>query len=295
MLNHLLLVTALFLTPSALMAPAIEQAQAFFSAGNYDEAIQILLAAHDLAPQEPAIDYWLERSYYEKQNYEQAIAYGEQAVKVAAHNAEYYRWLGRVYGAKAEQAHSFFLARKVKGAFETAVRLDPLNIAAERDFIQYLVEAPWIVGGDKEKAKRQIDYVATVDPLQGQLARAAFYTVERKWKQAELEYSAVMDREPREKEPYMEAADFFEGRSDADNLERAIARASLIGIHDPRIDFYRAVVLVLRRADLHTAEVLLGSYVDKVPERSDYPSHNAALKWLREARNNPGSNEVTRR
>src|SRR6266516_4162328 len=74
---------------------------------------------YQMAPEDPAINYWLSRSYYEEKNYDLAIAYGEQAVKGASQNAEYHRWLGRAYGAKAEQSHSFFLARKVKKAFET--------------------------------------------------------------------------------------------------------------------------------------------------------------------------------
>jgi len=216
-------------------------------------------------------------------------------VKKASQNAEYHRWLGRAYGAKAEQSHSFLLARKVKTAFETAVRLDPLDVAARRDLIQYLAEAPWIAGGDKEKAKQQIDYVAMLDPVQARLSRAAFFAAQKRWKQAELEYIAALDLQPDQSEPYMEAADFFVDRRDAASLDRVISEAGRIGIHDPRIGFYRGVVLVLRRADLQTAEVLLGSYVDKVPERSDYPSHNSALRWLRLARNNDAGNDLSRR
>jgi tetratricopeptide (TPR) repeat protein len=130
-------------------------AQAEFEEGNYAEAIKTLLAAHDSAPDE-SIDYWLSRAYYEEEDYDQAIAYGEKAVKTGPQNSEYYRWLGRAYGAKAERSHSLFLARKVKNAFEAAVHLAPRNVNARRDLMQYLVEAPGIVGGNKEKAKQQI-------------------------------------------------------------------------------------------------------------------------------------------
>jgi tetratricopeptide (TPR) repeat protein len=276
-------------------AQPVQTARALFSTGNYDEAIKTLLTAHYASPGDAAINYWLERSYYEKQNYEQAIVYGEQAVTIDSQNAEYHQWLGRAYGGKAEQSHSFFLARKVKKTFETAVDLAPRNVAARRDLIQYLIEAPWIVGGDKEKAKQQIDVVATLDPIQGRLARAGFLVSEKRWKQAELEYLAAVDQQPSQAEPYMEAAEFFAGRRDAENLEGVIGQAARIGIHDPRIDFYRAVVLVLRRADLPAAEALLGSYLDKAPERSDYPSHNAALRWLRIARNNANGKELSRK
>jgi tetratricopeptide (TPR) repeat protein len=276
-LIHLVLIAATLVGP-------VQAALSHFEAGEYDEAIRTLIAAHHVAPEDAGINYWLARSYYEQENYDLAIAYGEQAVKTASENAEYHRWLGRAYGAKAEQSHSFFLARKVKKAFETAVSLAPLNIAARRDLMQYLVEAPWMVGGDKGKAKEQIHFIAELDPVQGRLARAAFFSAEKKWEEAEVEYLAVLDRHPDNIEPYMEAADFFADRRDANNLDRVLAHIGRLGVADPRHDFYRAVVLVLRRADVPTAEALLHSYVKNVPQRSDYPSHKSALRWLAAAR-----------
>ena len=79
----------------------------------------------------------------------------------------------------------------------------------------------------------------------------------------------------------MEVAEFFADRKDANNLDRVLGDASRVNPRDPRLDFYRAVVLILRGTDLPAAEKLLTSYIANVPLRSDYPSHNAARKWLR--------------
>jgi tetratricopeptide (TPR) repeat protein len=269
----------LFLLAAVLVGP-IEAAQSDFEAGRYDDAIKALLAMHQTAPEDAAVNHWLSRTYYEEKNYDLAIEYGEQAVKGASQNAEYHRWLGRAYGAKAEQSRSFFLARKVKKAFETAVNVAPLNIAARRDLMQYLVEAPWIVGGDKEKAKQHVEFITKLDPVQGRLARAAFLSTEKKWREAEVEYLAALDQHPDTIQSYIEAADFFTDRKDAVNLELVLAGASHSGFRDPRLEFYRAVVLVLRRTELSTAEASLRTYLTSVPERSDYPSHRAALTWL---------------
>jgi tetratricopeptide (TPR) repeat protein len=281
-----LLITLILLSPRGELSEpqAIQFAQADFEAGNYTGAVKTLTPVHDSSPRDAAINYWLARCYYEQENFDQAVAYAEQAVKWSPENSEYQRWLGRAYGAKAEQSHSFFLARKVKNAFEAAVTLAPRSIAARRDLMQYLVEAPWIVGGDKDKAKQQIDSISNLDPIEGHLARAAYFSTEKKWKEAETEYLAVLDGHPGRIEPYMEAAEFFAGRKDRDKLDRAISGATRISASDPRLDFYRAVVLVLRHTDLPLAESLLHTYVAKVPQRSDYPSHNRALVWLRAAR-----------
>ena len=102
----------------------------------------------------------------------------------------------------------------------------------------------------------------------------------KKWREAEVEYLAALDQHPDTIQSYIEAADFFADRKDVVNLELVLAGASHSGFRDPRLEFYRAVVLVLRRTELSTAEASLRTYLTSVPERSDYPSHRAALTWL---------------
>src|SRR5207244_2089010 len=265
-------------TPGRL--PAIQMAQTEFEPGNDSAAVQTLTAALSEAPQDSSLHYWALRSYYELRDFENAVTHGETAVKLDPQNAEYTRWLGRAYGAKAEESRSFFLARKVKQAFEAAVHLAPTSIAARRDLMQYLVEAPWIVGGDKGKAREQVDAISKMDPVQGHLARGAFFAADKQWKLAEGEYEAALDNRPQLIDSYMEVAEFFTDRQDAQALDRAIEAARRIDSKDPRLEYYTAVSLILRRNDLPTAEKLLRLYVANVPERSDYPSHKSAQEWL---------------
>ena len=278
----MILVTLLFAL--LLNEATIQTAQSQFDAGSYKAALDTLSTALAKSPNDAPLHYWSARSNYELRDYDKAISESETAVKLDPKNAEYNRWLGRAYGAKAEQSRSFFLARKVKQAFEAAVRLAPGDIAARRDLMQYCVEAPWIVGGDKDKARQQIEAIAAIDPIQGKMARAAYLATDKQWKAAEAEYVSLMGQHPQNLDAYMEAADYFAGRNDANNLERAINTASQIGPQDPRLNYYRAVVLVLRQSELPTAAKLLQAYIS-VPERSDYPSHRSATEWLRRTSN----------
>jgi tetratricopeptide (TPR) repeat protein len=254
--------------------------RAQFEAGNYKTALNTLTAAMGTFPNDASLHYWIARTDYELRNYDQAINHAEIAVMLAPQNAEYNRWLGRAYGAKAEESHSFFLARKVKQAFEAAVKLAPLNIAARRDLMQYCVEAPWIVGGDKDRAKQQIDAIAAIDPVEGRLARGAYLTAEKQWKAAETEYLGVLEQHPSHIDPYMEVSEFFASRKDPANLERTVDAASQVNSRDPRLDFYRAVTLILKGTDAPTAKQLLSTYIASVPEKSDYPSHKSATEWM---------------
>jgi len=278
----MILVTLLFAL--LLNEATIQTAQSQFDAGNYKAALDTLSTAIAKSPNDAPLHYWSARSNYELGDYDKAISESETAVKLDPKNAEYNRWLGRAYGAKAEQSRSFFLARKVKQAFEAAVRLAPGDIAARRDLMQYCVEAPWIVGGDKDKARQQIEAIAAIDPIQGKMARAAYLATDKQWKAAEAEYVSLIGQHPQNLDAYMEAADYFTGRNDANNLERVINAAPQIGPQDPRPNYYRAVVLVLRQSELPTAAKLLQAYIS-VPERSDYPSHRSATEWLRRTSN----------
>jgi predicted Zn-dependent protease len=258
-------------------APAV---RAQFDSGNYKGAQSALTLALKNSPNDASLHYWLGRTNYELRNYDDAVSQIELAVKLAPENAEYNRWLGRAYGAKAEESHSFFLARKVKQAFELAVKLAPGNVAARRDLMQYCAEAPWIVGGDKDKAKQQIAAIAAIDPVEGRLARAAYLTTEKQWKAAEAEYTAVLDQHPGRIDPYMEAMEFFAGRKDVSNLDRAVEAALRVDSRDPRLGFYRGIALILKGTDSATAQKLLNTYISSVPEKSDYPSHKSATEWM---------------
>jgi tetratricopeptide (TPR) repeat protein len=281
MIFRVLLILFLLKSSLALAAAAPADAvQAQFETGNYSAAIKTVNAALSEAPEDASLHFWALRSYYELRDYNNAVTHGEKAVKLDPHNAEYNRWLGRAYGAKAEQNHSFFIARKVKQAFEAAVHLAPMSIPARRDLMQYLAEAPWIVGGDKTKAKEQIEMISKIDPVEGHLARGAYFAADKKWQEAEREYVAAVDAHPQRLDSYIEVAEFFEDRKNAREIERVVDAARGIDPKDPRLDYYAAVSMILRRNQLPTAEHLLRSYLANVPPRSDYPSHRAAEQWL---------------
>src|SRR6266516_1611349 len=154
-------------------------------------------------------------------------------------------WLGRSYGLAAEQAHSFLLARKVRREFETAVQLDPGNLAARRDLMEFYLEAPWVLGGSQEKARQQAEAIAARDAVEGHLARAAFWQGLHQPLRAEAEYREALELKPARVEPYFEMAEFYEKRGEAGEVEGALKAALLMQPLDPRLDYYRGVARVL--------------------------------------------------
>jgi tetratricopeptide (TPR) repeat protein len=251
-----------------------------FELGEYKEVTSSLQAALAQEPQNSSLAFWLMRSYYELDMFEEAISYGERAVEAAPSNSEYHLWLGRAYGRKAEKKKSFSFARKTREEFERAVDLDPANLAARRDLMEFYLDAPWILGGGKDKALQQAEAIAKLDPVEGCLARGSYWQNLKKLDSAEAEYAKALELRPGRIEPYFELADFYQARQDASRLEAATEAAAHLDPRDSRLAYYQGVARILARKDLGEAEQYLQTYLAAHPPRHDSPSQASAHVWL---------------
>ncbi len=259
-------------------APSVAAAKQEFQAGKFGAAIQTLRGA-GAAGKSAEASYWMERSYYELRDFDNAVAAGEEAVRLAPQNSDYHMRLGRSYGGKADRDHSFTLARRVKKEFEEAVRLDPKNIQARRDLAEFYMDAPWIVGGSKDAALDQVNAIAALDPLQGHLARAAFFAAEKKNDQAEAENKQVLAAHPQHIGAYAEVAGFYLREGRVAELRSTVDAAAKVRASDPRLAYFRGVAAVLSGSNLAAGEQDLKSYLAN-PPWSDWPSQAAAREWL---------------
>src|SRR6202451_2433487 len=189
----------------------IQTAQRQFNAGNYSAAITTLQSAITQNPSNGEAYYWLGRTYYEIRDYDNAIAAGEKSIALDPKNSVYHQWLGRIYGGKADRDRSFSYARKVKKEFEAAVELNPDKVAARRDLEEYDLQAPWVVGGNKDEGKAQVDAIAARDPVAGHLARGVYdMDGAKKADLAEKEYREVLAAKPAKIDEYLEVIAFFQ-------------------------------------------------------------------------------------
>ena len=259
----------------------IQAAQRQFNSGNYSGAISTLQGAASQNPQNAEVQYWLGRCYYELKDYDNAITAGEKSIALDPKNSIFHEWLGRIYGGKADRDRSFSYARKVKKEFETAVALNPANIAARRDLEDYEIEAPWMVGGSKDDAKAQMDAIVALDPVEGNLAKAMYDDEAlKKPDQAEQDYKAALAANPKKIDPYLDALSFYQQENKPALMQAALQQASQVAPNDPRLTFYKGVALVLAGSNFPEAEQDLKSYLASTPDRSDWPSHASAREWL---------------
>jgi tetratricopeptide (TPR) repeat protein len=262
-------------------AADLRSAKESFDAGDYVSAQKTLQATLEKSAADPEIHFWLGRSSYELFDFNSAAVSFERAIQLDPKSSLYRQWLGRACSEKADREHSLSLAHKTKKEFQIAVQLDPSNVSARRDLAEYEMDAPWIAGGDKDDARKQVEAIAALDPVEGSLARAQYiFHVEKKPAQAEEFYRQLLRQKPQQIQPYFEVARFFQGRDRPADIELAIQGAASIDASDPRLDYFRGVALFLEGKDLPGAERFLSQYLRMAPQRSNWPFHADALEWL---------------
>ena len=172
------------------------------------------------------------------------------------------------------------MARRTHHEFEIAVQLDATNINAQRDLIEFMANAPGDLGGGEKHALDQIRTLSAVDPVEGGLALADLYAVRKKFGQAGEEYQKILGSVPNRIDAYLEAADYYRDRGDAEHMEQAVEAAAKVDASDRRLSYYHGVALVLEEKDPAVAEKDLRNYIDTVPDNSEVPAHSSAYEWL---------------
>lgn len=164
-----------------------DSARAWLLAGRVAEARPVLVAAAEAAPADAAAQYWAGRAWMEEGRSDRAEDWLERATELAPDSTEYWLWLGRSYGDQTRKASIFRkrgLALKTKDAFERAVAIDGGNLDARSHLVDYHLEAPGIVGGDRDEALRQAEAIRSADPPRGLLEIARVRAWTERWNEA---------------------------------------------------------------------------------------------------------------
>jgi tetratricopeptide (TPR) repeat protein len=154
--------------PSASYREALHQ----FQAGKFREASATLGDALRQTPLNAASELLLAQCYYRMGDWDRSILHAQSAVRLNPRSAESHLWLGQSYGRKAANDRSLALALKTRHEFERAVELGPTDLDARRDLMEFYLEAPWFLGGSKNKARQQAEAIAAINPAAGARASA---------------------------------------------------------------------------------------------------------------------------
>jgi tetratricopeptide (TPR) repeat protein len=239
---------------------------------------------------------------------ESPLGLAEQAVALDGGVARYHRQLAEALGVTAQHSgilQQLILARRFKKEIDAALALDPRDLQALRDLMEFYVLAPGLVGGDKAKATETAARIAKVDAAEGYAAQASLAESSGERDRVQDLLCRAVEARPRDYKLRISLAEFYlsaerrdlakaeEQASEAVRIDpgRAAAYAVLARCYaaserwsdldstlataarespDDLIPYYRAAEILLEgRGALDRAAACLRTYLSAEPEGNE--------------------------
>ncbi len=260
-------------------------------AGADCDAVLQLLAADDLVharavysrcqPAEPQYHFATARIHLTGNAPDRAADELSAALRQQPLNGEYHWWLVHAYHEQSLRAGlltQIGLAKKAGAELQQAVKLDPNNLAAHLELIDFYASAPRVFGGDHEKAAALAREMAHHDRFEGMLAQARLALANTNVIAAENDYRLLVEQFPGRAEGVL-AAGFF--HLNAAHLPEAISefrRAQSLAPQSRLADYGLGAALA-RSGDVAGAEAPLRRYLGHIVQPGE-PTHAHTLYHL---------------
>ncbi|HKS07268.1 MAG TPA: tetratricopeptide repeat protein [Gemmatimonadaceae bacterium] len=153
------------------------------------------------------------RTAYNTRKTDEAIKWGEKAVKLLPDSSNAHLCLGQAYVQQLSDAAFFkqpFIAGKARGRFDRAVELDSNNYDARDARATYYMYAPAIGGGGMGKARAEAEVARKIDPYRGGLLRGDIEQHDKQIAAAENEFHALMRAYPDSVSPFSRLVNMYQ-------------------------------------------------------------------------------------
>ena len=227
-----------------------------------------------------------------------ALPLAEKACQLDPKNGSYRYLLAGIYGQQAERANVFSkwgLAKRFREGAEAAIQLDPKNVDARMGLIEFHLQAPGIVGGDKDRARALADEILKIDPARGYLAMALIARREKRDGEIEGFYLKAVQADPRSYPALMAIAGFYSGDAQKKyDLSEKYAREAL-KLDGDRIGAYAVLAgLFALQGRWQDLDSILAQAEKNVPDNFS-PYYNAARILLVNGKDLPRSERYFRK
>lgn len=213
-LRFVAVLVLMFAALPARPAPGpLAQGIQLYEAKRYEEARKFFEAYATKNPKDAEAAFQVGRSLLALKKNEPAAEWLEKAAELAPNRSDVQLLLGRAYGRAAMEANVLRqpgLAKKTRVAWEKSVALDPNNLEAREDLIDFYLEAPGIMGGSVEKAQEQAAEITKRDPARGHMASANIALNQKDNAAAERELKAAVQAAPNNAALRMRLALFYQ-------------------------------------------------------------------------------------
>ena len=271
----------ILLAPAFAASPELTNARKLYHATDYDGTLRLLQATPE-ARRDAESNLLAGKAFYMKGEFKKASEAFERAVQQDPSNSDYYHWLGRAYGRRAESS-SFVTApgyaSKARQSFEKAVQLDPHNSEAVNDLFEYYKEAPGILGGGLDKAQNLIGAIKDSDPAEYHFALAQLAEKRKEYGYAEQQLRKALDLAPRQVGRVIDLARFLAKRGRYQESDALFLKAETIAPGEPKLLFAKANTYIQTNRNLEEARALLKRYLE-APLTPDAPTRDEARRLL---------------
>ena len=221
LLSFLCLIAALLISSATLFATGNPDPETLIEQQHYKQARRILEQRLSQNPKDLKATELLAKINLEGKQNDAVIKMMTPVVAQKPNNAEYHIILADAYGQKAgsESAGMFEkmrCGRTMKKEGDLALSLDPKNVDALQGMIEFHLQAPGIVGGDKKKAYEYAERLAAIDPVKGNFKKAEIATQEKHDDQIEAFYQKALAANPKSYDAVVQLGAFYVGEKHRD-------------------------------------------------------------------------------
>ena len=211
----------LLLLSTTSIAQDLSQGITLFENGELPRAENFFSNYLKTDKQNPEANFYMGRIYFDWEEFGKATDWFKEAAKYDNTNSAYHMWLGHSYGRQAQNAsvlRQAGLGRNCRINYEKAIELDPQNIEARESIIDFYIQAPGFMGGGREKAEAQADFISNIDGVAGVMAWGRIYNYYDETDNALNVYNTAVEMYPEAMAPYNSLYAYYFNTGD---LERA--------------------------------------------------------------------------
>ena len=263
--------------------PDLDRAHKLYNLTEFQQSLEVL---HAIPNKDAAVYELMGRNYYGQGEFKKATEVLEKAVALAPGNSAYHLWLGRAYGRRAETSSMLTApgyATKARQFFERAAQLNPNNLDAQSDLLEYYLEAPGFLGGGFDKASATASEISRINPAEGHWAQAKLAEKRKEFSSAEAQLRRAVELAPHQIGRLIDLARLFTRQGRYQDADQSLAKAEQIAPDSPRLLFAKADIYIKSKRNLDVARDLLKRYISSNLTPED-PSRAEAEKLLRQVR-----------
>lgn len=274
-----------------LSAPCFGQqtaAEKWIEAGHWKRARADVEARIRQAPDDPLANFLLSQIRAAFGDRATPLRLAEKAVALDGRTAKYHRQVAEAVGVTAQHSNAFqqlILARRFRKEMDAALALDPRDVQANRDLLEFYLLAPGIAGGSRREAEVVAGRIAAIDAPEGFLAKARLAAYDKSPGQMEAMLRAGAEAKPPSYPAQIALAEFYLAPEHWKPEAAAAAAQNAMRLDLGRSDAYAVLASVYAaRGAWREWNEILAEAARNVPD-DRYPEYRAAQRLIATGQN----------